>query len=343
MPGRRPRLAFLLLPGLDHFAHELIAALPDACGWDVRGFDIRTPEDLGTALQWTDDVGRDALWFEFCWPPFPRMIAETAFAGRRVILRVHRIEAYGSDHVAGAPWHKIDDVVVVSADMAARVRWAAPQSAATTRLHVVHNGLDLDRFAPAAGWDPFRIGWCGNLTLHKNPTLALQVLFSLRLLDDRYTLRLSGKGIDPVAQDAFFYLARRLDLTDAIRLDGAVAQADMPAWHAGNGILLSTSAYESFGYAICEAAAVGCDLAVLDHVGAEEFWPEAVRFGTVEEAAWLIRKAAPMRWREHVAQRFSLARQTASIARLLGAGRRAGAAEFTAPPRRAVPALPARD
>jgi len=34
------------------------------------------------------------------------------------------------------------------------------------------------------------------------------------------------------------------------------------------------------GYAIAEAAAVGCDLAVLDHLGADEFWPAQTRFGS---------------------------------------------------------------
>ncbi len=296
----------------------MLAVLPAACGWDVRAFHIRSTNDLAGALQWTDDTARDALWFEFCWPPFPKMIADTAFSGRRVIVRVHRIEAYGSDHVAQTPWHKVGDVVVVSSDMAARVLRAAPSLPDSTRLHVVQNGLDLDRFAPARDWDRFRIGWCGAVTLHKNPTLAVQVLFNLRLLDDRYTLRFCSRGGEPVALDALMHLAHRLDLADAIGFGGTVSQADMPAWHARNGVLLSTSAYESFGYAICEAAAVGCDLAVLDYVGAEEFWPDAVRFGTVDEAVWIIRNAAPMRWRDHVSERFSLSRQAAAVARLLG-------------------------
>jgi len=111
----------MLIPGLDHFAQDLLARLPDATGWEVRPF---APSDLPAALAWTDNTATDAVWFEFCWPPFPQLIQQTDFAGRRVIVRVHRIEAYEANYVARTSWAKVDDVVVVSHDMARRVRKA---------------------------------------------------------------------------------------------------------------------------------------------------------------------------------------------------------------------------
>jgi hypothetical protein len=191
---RRSRLAFLLLPGLDHFAHDLIERLTGVSGWDVQGFLIKQPSDLTAALAWTNQPHRDALWFEFCWPPFPRLIAETDFADRRVIVRVHRIEAMETNHVAQTAWDKVHDVIVVSADMAARVRSAVPGLERTTQLHIVHNGLDHRRFTPLQNWSRFRIGWCGLLTLRKNPVLALQVLFTLRATDSRYHLHISSNA-----------------------------------------------------------------------------------------------------------------------------------------------------
>ena len=316
-PGRPPRLAFMLIPGLDHFAGDLLARLPGATGWEVRPF---APAELPAALAWTDQPRTDALWFEFCWPPFPQLIGCTDFAGRRVIVRVHRIEAYGTDHVAWTAWDKVDDVVVVSERMAALVRAAAPGIGRTTRLHVVHNGADLERLAGLQAWDPFRVGWCGHFSLHKNPGLALQILFRLRALDRRYTLHCCGKTADPVALDSFRHLARRMNLIDAIRFEGSITRDQMPAWHARNGVLLSTSIFESFGYAIAEAAAVGCDLAVLDYAGADEFWPPQIRYGSIDEAVWLIRNAAPHRWCA-LAEHYSLANQLDALSRLLNAER----------------------
>ena len=310
---RLPRLAIAVLPGLDHFIPDLARALEDTGALSVRVFVVRGPADVGAILAWTDRPERDAVWFEFCWPPFPALIAATDFAGRKVVVRVHRIEAYGSDHVAGTDWSRVSDVVVVGADMAARLREAAPEIDHPARVRVIHNGLDLDRFVPLASFDPYRIGWCGWFSLHKNPILALEILHRLRRRDPRYTLRISSKGGEQVAVDAFGHLARRLGLEAAIQWDGAIGPDSMPAWHAGNAVLLSTSVYESFGYAIAEAAACGCDLAILDNTAAAEFWPEATRFASVAEAVAIIRAAAPHRWRGLVAERFSIRLQAQRI------------------------------
>jgi FkbM family methyltransferase len=315
---RAPRLAFLLLKTLDHFAQDLIADLPEASGWEIRAFRIDSPADLGAALAWTDRPELDGLWFEFCWPPFPRLIAETDFGGRRVIVRVHRIEAMEMPYVAQTPWQKVHDLIVVSADMQARVQHVAPGLLTSqTRLHTIHNGLDTDRFAPLSTWNPFRIGWCGLLTLRKNPSLCLHVLAALREEDPRYHLHICSNGGEKLAIESFQHLARRLELEDHVTMDGRLSAGDMPAWHSRNGVLLHTSLHESFGYAIAEAAAVGCDLAVYDHMGAREFWPDATRFGTVDEAVRLVRGAQPHRWRAHVAQSFSLARQLTATAAML--------------------------
>jgi glycosyltransferase involved in cell wall biosynthesis len=316
MNDHAQRVALMLLPGLDHFAQDLITRLP-CPGLEVQAFQVRNAGELAAACVWADDPAQDVIWFEFCWPPFPAMIAQQNFGGRRVMLRVHRIEAYGSKHAATAPWHKIDDAIVVSADMATRLRTEAPKLAQTTALHIVHNGVDMQRFKPGGPADPFRIGWCGWLSLHKNPNMALEILHLLRLEDRRWHLHLCSKGGEHVAIDSFNHLKRRLQLDDAVVVNGNVAPADMPAWHARNRVLLSTSVYESFGYAMAEAASCGCDVVMLDQAGAAEFWPAEMRFGTAQEAAAMILRSQPGRWREMVVQRFSLENQIAKLRALL--------------------------
>jgi glycosyltransferase involved in cell wall biosynthesis len=318
---RPQRIAFMLLPTLDHFAHDLIAGLPSEAGPEVRAFHVRGMASLDEACAWANDPDRDVIWFEFCWPPFPAMIAGYDFGGRRVVIRVHRIEAYGSPHAATAPWHKIDDVIVVSTDMAAQLRKVAPMLDATTALHVVYNGVDVARFAggEAAGFsrDAFRIGWCGLLNLRKNPNLALEILHQLRRVDARWHMHLCAKDGEDIALDSFWHLRHRMGLDDAAVIDGTVSAGDMPAWHRRNAVLLSTSVHESFGYAIAEAASCGCDIAVLDHIGGEEFWPAERRFGTTSEAVRMILEARPGRWRDLVTARFSLAEQIARLREIL--------------------------
>jgi hypothetical protein len=102
----------MMLPSLDHFTADLLARLPAASGWEVKKFMVTGSAPMAAALAWTDDTSRDAVWFEFCWPPFPALIGAIDFAGRRVMVRVHRIEATETSHVAGTPWEKVDDVIV---------------------------------------------------------------------------------------------------------------------------------------------------------------------------------------------------------------------------------------
>ena len=315
---RLPRLAIATLPGLDHFVQDLARGLAGSGMVDARLFAVRGAVDLAAALDWTDQPDRDAILFEFCWPPFPALIATTAFGGRRVIVRVHRIEAYEADHVARTAWARVTDLVVVSQDMARCVREVRPGLDEVTRVHVIHNGLDLDVYPARGGFNPHRIGWCGAFIARKNPTLALQILYRLRQLEPAYRLHLAVRTADRLTMESFCHQAARLGLGEAVRFDGHVPAAAIPAWHAANGVLLSTSLHESFGYAIAEAAAAGCDLAVLDHLGADEFWPEATRFVSIEDAVRRIGDAAPDRWRDLAFRRFPLGRQVAGFLALLG-------------------------
>jgi glycosyltransferase involved in cell wall biosynthesis len=318
---RLPRLAILTLPGLDHFIPDLRRGLHNSACVEVQVFPVTGPADLPKALAWAHNTHTDTLWFEFCWPPFPALIAATDFAGRRVIARVHRIEAYETDHVARADWSQVTDLIVVSQDMARCVRAVRPGIDELLRLHVVGNGVAIERFPARVTFDPHRIGWCGNFIGRKNPTLALQVLQRLVQEDPTYRLHVVSQSADRITSESFSHQAARLGLVNAIVVDGRIAADDMPAWHARNGILLSTSLHESFGYAIAEAAAAGCDLAVLDHIGADEFWPDATRFVAVDDAVRLIRTAKPDRWRALMAERFSVTRQVAAVLEILTAPR----------------------
>jgi glycosyltransferase involved in cell wall biosynthesis len=307
----------MTLPTLDHFTADILARLPAASGWEVQKFMVTSPVTLAAALEWTNQPETDALWFEFCWPPFPAMIDAIDFNGRRVIVRVHRIEAVETPYVANTAWAKVDDVIVVSPDMRERVLAAAPEITVTSRIHIILNGVDSARFTPNQSWNQFRLGWCGLMNLRKNPTLALHILWKLRQRDERYHLTLCGMGDEALASESFLHLAENLDLLRAITWDGRVSQADMPAWHASNGVLVHTSLHESFGYAIAEAALSGCDIAIASHPGADTIWPAETLFHTIDDAAALIQNARPNRWRDYVQHRFCLDHQITDISRLL--------------------------
>lgn len=314
---RPPRLALMTLPTLDHFTADIVARLPAAAGIEVRKFMVARPEVLSAALDWTSDPARDMVWFEFCWPPFPAMIDAVDFGGRRVIVRVHRIEATETDHVAHAPWGKIDDAIVVSEDIRRRVLRQAPEIAFTTRLHLVPNGVDTDRFRPGSGADAKRIGWGGLMTLRKNPTLALHVLARLLAIDPDYRLHMCGMDGEPFAIETFSYQVGMLGLERSVVWDGNLPQQAMPDWHRRNAALLHTSLHESFGYIVAEAALCGCRVAMLDHPGARDVWPDEILYRTIDEAVAILVGPPRSSAQEFVRSRYGMDRFIGALAEIV--------------------------
>lgn len=315
---RPPRLAMMTLPTLDHFTADILARLPAASGWEVQKFMVTSPTVLTAALAWTDDPSRDAIWFEFCWPPFPAMIEAIDFAGRRVIVRVHRIEATETPYVANTAWAKVDDVIVVSPDMRARVLAAAPEIQFTTRVHLIANGIDTDRFTPGSSPDPKRIGWAGMVTLRKNPTLALQILAKIHEADTDYQLHMCGLDVDPLALDTFIYQSKAMGLERSVKWDGKLSSQMMPEWHRQNGSFLHTSLHESFGYVVGEAALCGCRVAMLDHPGAHDTWPPEILYRTIDQAVALIMSPVRPEMRQFVVNRYGIGHFISAHAAMLG-------------------------
>lgn len=179
--GRPPRIAFVLLSGSDPVAPQLIAGLNAGGEVEAKGFAMPPRCDsLAEAMAWADDPQRDAIWFESCRPSFRKLLAETDLGGRRVIMRVHQMATSGGQDAADTSWHRVDDAIVDGPDMRNRLVTAAPALPAATRLHVIPGGIDLGRYRPAEAPDPFLIGWCGDLTPHRNPNLALEILSAAR-------------------------------------------------------------------------------------------------------------------------------------------------------------------
>ena len=106
-----------------------------------------------------------------------------------------------------------------------------------------------------------------------------------------------------------------LGLEGVVRFHGAIA--DMPAWYADKGVLLSTSMYESFGLNIGEAMAVGAFPVVHDFPGAELLWPEECLYASIDDAVALIRSARTGLYRDWVGERYGLERQQRAVLRLL--------------------------
>lgn len=251
----------------------------------------------------------DILWVDWAVEHAMRAAELNVTARKPLVLRIHSFEVFDEDWLARIEWSQVSCCVTVSRWMLAAAQARAPGMRAC-RLRVIPNGIDLDAFRPctrpaSAGR---RIAWVGDIAFKKAPMLALQIFADYMVTDPEATLHVAGEFRSRRLQVAMLDFVERHRLQSKVIFYGQVS--DMPNWLADKDVLLSTSLFESFGYAIGESLAVGLDVVVLAYPGATETWPSEIVAATPAEAVSLLRKPKPVLGRDFVAERYGLARQS---------------------------------
>jgi glycosyltransferase involved in cell wall biosynthesis len=291
----------------DTFLDPLIPALMRH--HDVRFICAGPGPALAEAIAWAEIV-----WLEWCWDHAVWATTSDCLAGKRCVIRLHSIEALQTNFPANVDWSRVDRLITVGEDITGVLLSGNPSIGEHPRPDVIPNGIDLDRFAPGSG-DRHRVAWVGHLEPKKNPMLLLQIAHTLHRADPRYVVHVAGTFTDLRTARYVQRFMGSLGLAGVVRFDGAIA--DMPAWYADKGVLLSTSMYESFGLNIGEAMAVGAFPVVHDFPGADLLWPEECLFASIDHAVALIRSARPGLYRDWIRDRYGLDRQQQSVLRLL--------------------------
>ena len=291
------RTSFLapLIPALErHFELRFIQAAPG-------------PE-LAAAIAWSDVV-----WLEWCWDHAAWATTAGVLGHRPCVLRLHSIEALQTDYPARVDWSRVDALITVGEDIDAVLHERFPAAAAAHRRLVIGNGIDTARFAPRPGIapDPHRIAWVGHIEPKKNPMLMLQVMHALRRRSAAHVLHVAGAFTDLRTLRYLRRMVPALGLDGVVRFDGEVA--DMPAWYADKGVLLSTTMYESFGLNIGEAMAMGAFPVVHAFPGSETIWPPECLFAGIDDAVALILSARPGLYRDWVAEHHGLGQQVEAV------------------------------
>lgn len=305
-----PRLGLVTLPGLDHFTHDIVARLSQT--HNVTKYEIKDMTVFRTAVE-----ASDILWFEFLWPPFLDLINTTNFGNKRVMVRLHAVEATERDFPKLINWAQVDDLIVVSEKMVDIVREHVPDIQSKTRVSVVYNGVDVDKYTlPDAPHHAKQIAWAGRLIPKKDPMMAIQILHKLVQRDPDYHLHFAGSFDDAIVRRYLLYMVEQLDLQGNVTFHGSVD--DMPALLGDCSHFLSTSISESFGYAIAEGMAAGLQTLVHAYPGVDEFWPNECVFETIGQAADMIDAGQLPNLSEHIANNFSLDRQIETLTALIG-------------------------
>jgi glycosyltransferase involved in cell wall biosynthesis len=296
--GRADSFLAPLMPALDqHYETRFITAGPG--------------DELAQAIRWADIV-----WLEWCWDHAVWATREAMPAGKPCIVRLHSIEALQAPYPANVDWTRVTRLVTVAEDVKEVLLGRFPAIVGAVPIEIIPNGIDTDRFRPGTP-DRFHVGWVGHLEPKKNPMLLMQIAYRMRLRDQRFSFHVAGGFTDLRTMRYVRHMQSALGLAGVLRFDGHVA--DMPAWYADKGVLLSTSMYESFGLNIGEAMATGAFPVVHAFPGADRLWPRECLFAAEDEAIALIGAARPGLYRDWVVQRYSLERQVNQVLALLSA------------------------
>jgi glycosyltransferase involved in cell wall biosynthesis len=291
----------------DSFLAPLLPALEQH--YETRFITAGPGEDLAAAIAWADIV-----WLEWCWDHAVWATRNAIPPGKPCIVRLHSIEALQTQYPAQLDWSRVSRLVTVAGDITDILLTAFPAIAGAVPIQVIPNGIDLTRFRPGNP-DRFRVAWVGHLEPKKNPMLLMQIAQQVFRRDPRFSFHVAGAFTDLRTARYLRAMQSALGLAGVVRFEGHVA--DMPAWYADKGGLLSTSMYESFGMNIGEAMAAGAFPVVHGFPGADTLWPAECLFASVDDAVALIQAGRPGLYREWVADRYGLDRQIGSVLDLL--------------------------
>ena len=144
------------------------------------------------------------------------------------------------------------------------------------RLHVVHGGVDTERFKPrdraaarrAAGIAEHErvVLFVGRLEPFKGPDILVRALAEMRDASD-VRLVLVGGSEEERSAAWLERIAADLGVGSCVRWQPAMPQADLPDFYAGADVCAVPSFHESFGLAALEAMACGTPVVAAD-VGA---------------------------------------------------------------------------
>jgi len=262
--------------------------------------------NLFTEQMWQifKNVGPDVVFVDFCNENAVTLTQRVKELPQKpkIVIRLHGYEAQ-SWFMEKIHWDEVSDLIVVSP----KFKEIVESKISGVNVHVVNNGIDLEKFTLGTDFDLNQVAYAGYLNKKKGPTLLRTVMASLPLK------KFHVAGTHQDEQVRLYFEALKLD---NVTFHGWVETQE---FLKGKQFILSTSVTESFGMSIAEGMAMGLTPVVHGWPGAELLWPKECIWNTFEELndiLWTPREPA---WcREWIENRYSMDKCIDRVVELLG-------------------------
>ncbi|PLV56869.1 glycosyltransferase [Thermotoga sp. SG1] len=304
------KVAFLCLPGLDHFIKDIANILSEM--YEVKLVVTKDGKQIVDAYNWADIV-----WLEWANELAVEITGKLPKGNKRILCRLHSYEAL-VNYPERINWNNVDTLILVADHMKDVLKdyHQSVYEKIKNKIKVIPNGVDLNRFRFKVRSPGFNIAVVAHINHKKAPEMWLQVIGLLKSIDERYTLHVAGDFQELRYANYFKYFIKETGLEKNVKLYGFVHNIE--EFLEDMNYVLSTSVHESFGYNIAEAMACGIKPLIHNYHGAKNQWSESLIFNFIGEIPNLIKgKYESEKYRRYVEDNYSLESQIKNIADMI--------------------------
>jgi len=308
----RTKIAILCLPGLQSFLKNIVRFLKGK--YDVQVCYTSDRHEIDSAVRWADIV-----WLEWA-NELAVHVTHTlpSLLGKVVFCRIHSYEVLGG-YLPRIDWGKVTAVIFV-ADHVQKIACDLYPPLKHKQRFVINNGVDLNRFCFRRREPGYRLAVVGSINHKKNPSMWVHILGRLVKMDSRYVLKVAGQFQELRYKYYLETIIPEMGIKENIEFCGHID--DIPDWLEKERInyLLSTSVFESFGYAIAEAMAMGIKPLIHHFPYADAVWPNNCLFVDIDELIGMLEETKDYNskaYRHFIEEKYSLSSQLNKIDSLI--------------------------
>jgi len=249
----------------------------------------------------------DIAWFDGGGRTLVAASQQDAADGIIASLRCSDVRAEWAQEVR---WENVHIVVQIgsSAVEEALVR-QVPDIRNRTRLTVIPNGVNLDRYGLRRRERGKHLACVGCLTMETNPAFLLQCMQKLHYVDCQYKLLFAGTFESPMLEQYVRHMVETLDLTDVVFFEPY--PGDLNAWLEDKHFIVAAGIGESQVEGVLAGMACGLKPVVHNFPGAEKLFDRQYLFNIAEQFCEQVRSGDydPQDYRRFIERHFAVADQ----------------------------------